>query len=657
MKGTPKQPGTIVADKYRLEERLGSGGFGEVWLATEVSSSRRVAVKFLFSVTADATRRFGIEAQALSRLDHPNCVTLFDYGISAGEPYLVTEHLAGSTLHEWSRTNPRSELAIDVGRQIAAGLIHAHRRQLLHRDLKPTNIFISYDTHGGICAHIIDFGIAKLAGAEFADVTKTGEIIGTPGYMSPEQLRAQPNIGPACDVYALGVVLFELLEGAPPFPAETQLDVAMKHLIDPPPPLSHGDENVRALVGAMLAKQPEDRPTMAVVERTLSGQPFRSTPKPAPKPPREDRNEEPMPSIDSRLVWWLGVALVVLAAVLVVALHEDRSEPVATARVDDRRAAKLLRTAHVSDEKTQEPGEDMARDALRDVAVENDDPEPNTGDRARGCGREVRTGSFSLSVRVNRGLVNVRIPPGYSPERPAPVVLVLHDATQPSEDMVQITRLNALSDEANYVLVAPGDPDIQRTWMGFGVLEHGMAALREAADHVCIDLNKVFLIGHGNGAYAAKEVACHVDGVVAMALTSHRLFEQPPCERDPVPTLFIASTEDPAMPIQGGRDCLGSDLKWSLADHEADLARRHRCDASRRTTKNLDHGRCIDMGCDVRLRTCRVSGGRDWETMPRRIGVSSTLSPCYSVPIKFDVEGEIWRFFTEEMKRTQDGLQ
>jgi serine/threonine-protein kinase len=202
----------LIAGRFRLERVLGRGGMSEVWLAQDLELEREVAVKLLLA--AGTVPRFEREARSAASLSHPNIVGVFDFGEFEGRPYLVLEHLPGGTLDErLSAVKPGPlpyEHTAAIARDIAAGLAHAHEHGIVHRDLKPSNVL--FDGEGR--AKIADFGVARA----LSDVTltTTGAVVGTAQYMAPEQASGGA-VGPESDVYAFGVILFQMLTGRPPF--------------------------------------------------------------------------------------------------------------------------------------------------------------------------------------------------------------------------------------------------------------------------------------------------------------------------------------------------------------------------------------------------------------------------------------------------------
>lgn len=264
----------MIDGKYRLDALIGEGGMGLVFRATQLAVNRPVAVKLLKQIPGldeeQLSQRFKREALATSRLRHPNTVQVIDFGETAdGVLYLVLELLEGAPLsHVIARQGPMAPgRAAAIGRQIAKSLAEAHELGIVHRDLKPDNVFLC-QYHGDTdVPKVMDFGIARVMTTDVS-MTRTGMMIGTPKYMAPEQAMGK-KVGPTADLYALGIILFEMLTGRPPFVAESAMALAMAHVNEPAPPLVLRDarpalaEAWADLVRALLAKRPEDRPQKA----------------------------------------------------------------------------------------------------------------------------------------------------------------------------------------------------------------------------------------------------------------------------------------------------------------------------------------------------------------------------------------------------------
>ncbi len=252
---------------YVLIEQLGTGGLGEVWKARDTRLNRMVALKFLARERAapqvDELLR---EARAASALNHPNIVTIFEVGETASARYLAMEFVPGETLRQrMKRGAAPIEEALDISSQVAEGLSAAHREGIVHRDLKPENIMIRVD---GL-VKLLDFGLAKVlpwaqtseaSAAATASATTTGQIVGTLTYMSPEQARGQP-VTPASDVFAFGIILFELLAGEHPFRAATTLDTLTAILTREPEPVSSRRAEVPPAVEQVVSRSLEKEPS------------------------------------------------------------------------------------------------------------------------------------------------------------------------------------------------------------------------------------------------------------------------------------------------------------------------------------------------------------------------------------------------------------
>jgi serine/threonine-protein kinase len=263
--------GQVIAERYHITRKLGEGGMGQVYLAEHVKMGRQCAIKILTPGTMsdpDAISRFNREAANASRISHPNVCAIYDFGeTSDGLIYLAMEFIEGRSLTDLlkeSNTIPLARAATMI-QQCAEALQVAHELGIVHRDLKPDNIMV-VTARGKDTVKVVDFGIAKAIGGDGGaqKVTKTGFVVGTPEYMSPEQLSGDPVDGRS-DLYSLGLVFYRMLTGASPFPAESQQETMIKRLTDDPLPLATARPDVAfppALQRCMdraLARSPDDR--------------------------------------------------------------------------------------------------------------------------------------------------------------------------------------------------------------------------------------------------------------------------------------------------------------------------------------------------------------------------------------------------------------
>jgi tRNA A-37 threonylcarbamoyl transferase component Bud32 len=273
--------GRLIAERYRVLELIGRGGMGVVYKAEHARIGKVLALKLL---TGELTRdqeqlaRFKREALMSSKLSHPNTVQVFDFGEADGLAYLAMEYVRGRDLGTLVSEAGRlgSERTAKIVIQICSSLSEAHEKGIVHRDLKPENIMVVQSQMGEDVAKVLDFGLAKLReSSELSDVTSSGAIVGTPYYMAPEQIRGEP-VGPACDVYALGALLYACLTGTVPFDAATPMGVLTRHLTEEPePPSSRVPElglsrSFERLVLIALSKNAADRfPSAAALQAAL----------------------------------------------------------------------------------------------------------------------------------------------------------------------------------------------------------------------------------------------------------------------------------------------------------------------------------------------------------------------------------------------------
>jgi serine/threonine-protein kinase len=277
-------PGLVLAGKYRIGERLGAGGMGEVYRASQLNLRRDVAVKILhpqLAVQEAALVRFEREARVAAALDHPNAVEIYDFGKSQGYVYLVMELLSGAPLRALVDEHlpllpiPRT---VRIVSEVAGVLVRAHEIGLVHRDLKPDNVFLEPPAAPGAEERVVvvDFGLAFIDGAaDLGRMTREGTVTGTPDYLSPEQSLGK-EVGPPSDLYALGCMFYEMLVGRVPFHG-AYVQLLTQQVYATPPSLSSVREDVRvphaldALVMRMLDKDPVRRPTALDVRAELAG--------------------------------------------------------------------------------------------------------------------------------------------------------------------------------------------------------------------------------------------------------------------------------------------------------------------------------------------------------------------------------------------------
>jgi eukaryotic-like serine/threonine-protein kinase len=329
--GPDPRIGTVLQRRYRIDKLLGVGGMGVVYRGERLGLGRRVAIKFLHAEVAaqpEFVERFEREARAMSKLHHPHCVPVIDFGV-ADQPYIVMEYVTGERLTELMANGPLSiARAIAIMRQILAALAHAHAQGIVHRDIKPDNVILTEATGTGDHARILDFGLAKMLRESKGLSWVGGVAIGTPSYMSPEQARGE-EVDARSDLYSCGVLLYVMLTGTKPFSAKTPLDLLRKHVEEAAPRLSDaagGGEFPQALEAAVaraLAKPVDQRWDSALEFSEALREIEPSGPREVAAA-REAEQAPPVAHAPARggvarffdVLYWVAVALVIVGAAL-----------------------------------------------------------------------------------------------------------------------------------------------------------------------------------------------------------------------------------------------------------------------------------------------------------------------------------------------------
>lgn len=316
-------PGTVIAGRYRLERHLADGGMGAVWVARHLTQGTEVAIKFMHGDPTELTAargRFEREARATSLIRHPNVVTVQDYGIEGLMPYMAMELLRGENLDDFLLRKKRLTLAElePIISQISRGLRKAHETGIVHRDLKPSNVFLAQEEGGREVVKILDFGIAKEIDTTLGQHTKTTELMGSPHYMSPEQLRSSKKSDFRSDLWSLGVIIYKALTGTNPFPGDTLAEVMVQvfsgkftlpsvHVAGLPP-------TVDAFFQRAFARKPDDRfqsihDMHNAFVAVVAGKPLPAPTPPAasPAPPPQAATTTPVPFAASSSPSWPAV--------------------------------------------------------------------------------------------------------------------------------------------------------------------------------------------------------------------------------------------------------------------------------------------------------------------------------------------------------------
>ena len=413
--------GQLAAKKYVIVGRISKGGMGAVYRALQLPVEREVAFKVLRTEVEDSSQsrdRFVREARAVSRLTHSNIITLYDFGFQAnGQPYMVMEYAPGVSLAQWLlKKDLTFGRVMGVCRQLLSALAEAHERGIVHRDLKPENMIITRRSSGEEELKLLDFGIARMINeTSTRGLTREGEVFGTPHYMAPEQAQGAKEVGPRADIYAVGIMLYELITGQAPYDAPTPLAVLLMHINEPLPPITPRQgmmvpPGFAEVVQKAVAKNPDDRyqtatemlyataewhsPSMELRHSAFAppqlsppGQPEAPEPlgqrvevgqlyDPAGSSSAERPSYETTPAptrANSKKVLWAGAAILLLVGGVTAALFamDDSLAPVAPLEGDSPAALEPLKTPSQVMVQHREPTQEASKAPLKvEVPVE-----------------------------------------------------------------------------------------------------------------------------------------------------------------------------------------------------------------------------------------------------------------------------------------------
>ena len=648
--------GDLFDGRYLVEETLGGGGMAIVYRATDIDSSRPVALKVLRTTgetyPPGTEARFEREVRIVANLRDSHTVTMFDFGRDAsGLLYMVFEVVPGEDLSKILQRTGRlpPTTAVRIVRQVLSSLREAHTAGLLHRDIKPDNIRVHTNHDGQIEVKLLDFGIARRLGDTHAGITRTGELIGTPRYMSPEQLT-DAELTPASDIYSLGVVAYEMLMGSEALQGNRWSDqfdrLASGHVFSFPE-VEHIGVALAGVVAKMSARNPALRFRSAdEVARALDqldddvgpGSPT-SAPPPLdhqpPQPPRQ-RLAQTLDAIPLLLWGLFGLGLLAIAYIV-------GFMPSAPAPEHTNLPTHVPRPSIVRSE---------AADAasVPDVAVEDPDAAVMIQDvgGSIGCGSPPPfTGKGYLAVRTSiiapSQQVLAHLPVDYDSTHPHPLVFLFHDDGFNPEQTLDGTKLAELADEHRFVVLAPAG---QPAWFAGKAVDRGglIAAVELASRSLCLDSERIFAIGQGgNGGGIAMELPCFMPGVAAIATASYQQeVAKPLCpEFRRVPYLGLHPNQDGNVMLEGGQGC-SLITRVPLQEHEALLHEANECSEGSKRYGRYPNATCKHWDCEAPYVSCTLDGGRGWPGFPRR---SLDLKHCDGTPANFPYGEAIWEFF------------
>lgn len=691
------QTGQTFQAKYKLLDLLGRGGFAAVYRATDIEIGREVAIKILTpgeeGYDTSLVARFQREARVVAQLRDPHTITMFDYGrTDDGLLYMVFEYVAGADLAQRLATGPLpAHIATHVLEQLLYALREAHTAGVLHRDIKPANVLVFTYMDDEWKVKLLDFGIAKPGVGQHADpvatLTRAGGIIGTPRYMSPEQLCGE-SLTPATDIYSLGLVAYQMLVGSPAIDGRDTRDNIVQQLSETPlrfPPHVDVPAPLRHIIERMMARNADDRyqsayEVLQALRATghaaphtgprapidLSAHPpvhytpdsvprFDTSTSPSaatPMPPRQEkRDSHPAPANaptgGQRVLQGLSPIVLLIAGVViggVVMILVTRIT--ADAPADDSTMPVRITPGLI---KTEAPhhgrGLLVERTAERDEGRPPAEPEP--ADLPTGCGDEtVRGGTYvhNVTLGLSPRQFTTYVPTPYDPSTRHRVVLLLHDRTRSADRVLRDTALMPLADEHQLIIVAPSSSNMTFPWNPADDLDFITQALDMTRRSYCVAPEYVFAIGHNVAGGAVEGLACLMN-FSAIATTAFRGPGILPCRYDPpIPHIHLVGEDDRYHPIEGGSSC---DVMTviSLQDKEKLWRDQNGCVEPRVTTVKLDSGTCSTWTCDVPFVSCRIEGGRDWpNSAPRGFQFDS----CKIAAGNFPIATTVWDFFASE---------
>lgn len=631
------QPGFMFEGRYRIEGLLGEGGFSNVYAAVDDGSSRRVALKVLkpdpkSGAVEPLTRaRFLREVRVVASLRDAHSVRLFDHGeTAAGLPYIVFEHVPGEDLSTiLERYGALDSLVVrHLLVQLLGALGEAHQAGMLHRDLKPQNIRVFEYDNDPWFVKLLDFGIARSSDHGSPSLTKTGELVGTPRYMSPEQLLGKP-LTAASDIYSLGMVVFELLLGPQALAGNTwgaQLDRVAGSGMFAAPGTEHIDADLMRIVRRMTQREVDDRyPSTTAVLRDLVGQT-------AVVVLPEASNTPP---ISRRLVAGSAALIVVVLAVVCFATLYTAADDVPPAIPPPQRLnSNPLVKSTTADVDAAQPG-------LADATDTRDAPSPDAGTGHAGYDGPESLGCGAMAHSMS-GL-DVFRPRNYDPDTPYPLLILLHSDYQEPRAFARNTGFQALVDSTPLVLLAPDDFRLGVSWRGG---ETDMQRVRNEAmrvmDSACIDRRRVYVVGNGDGARIAWWLACE-PWVTAVAMNGHghtAVDPMPTCEPT-TPIMWLTPTKSPHIPIDGRPNC-GGKIKLTPQEIDEHWKQQNHCRGPKQPWFSHLESRCHTWTCDTPYVSCLLDGGRDWPGTAPATGLKCPPDSSSQFP----TTDQVWRFLS-----------
>lgn len=658
------KPGDKIGSNYRIVGILGRGGFATVYRAVDDLAARTVAVKVLTPAVGgyarDLVARFEREVESLAQLKSPNTVRLFEYGRSdSGLLFIVSEYIEGEDLSELLKR--KRQLGSDVVRQVLTqvlqSLAEAHRIGLLHRDIKPENIRV-VDADGELKVRLLDFGIARQAQkGDAPQITKTGELVGTPRYMSPEQLRFVDDLTPASDIYSLGIVAYEMLMGQVSMHGHRLTDqvdrvatpdaFALPQMVEP---------RLREVVGRMVASEREERfQTAEEVLGALRGEnvPVRvSTPWSNYVAPNHAAplDEQTTRRYRRRSAVLLVAALAVIGVgVALWALGDD--EPTSVVPPPKSKSIDALLKGSQPTEPDDRPAVEQSTAA--DVGADFGEPKvvwsPPESKRSAGCGR-TDVPKLSQDILGKESIDNVAWnKKRYNPNKAYPVIILVHDTHETAIQVLQESGFGEISGADEAIIIGPrqkGWAQITRPLNGIWEPTFGRrvpAIVETVADRMCVDLGRIYAVGHGDGGDVVEALPCFMPGLRGIATVSHRPDDRIECGV-PVPYLHYTGKLDGNLPADGN-GC--NKPVMGLEPFEEWWRERNGCELEAAPIEMQGGASCQSWSCSASFVSCHLDAGRGFPGSRPRQPVQFVGDPmgCDGPRPQRDLAREIWSHF------------
>lgn len=667
--------GEVFEDRYEVHRILGQGGFATVYHATDRAMSRAVVIKVLSpregGYDGAVRARFLREARVFAGLHDPHTITMYDFGESrTGLLYMVFEYIDGRDLSDVIADQGRLPPVVvgHVVEQLLSALREAHAQGILHRDMKPANVLVYTYDGDPYRVKLIDFGIAKDTTGMDGRLTRTGHVVGTVRYMSPEQLLGG-EVGPQSDLYSLGLVAFEMLTARPAIFGESQKEILKQQVSDVPLRIPPGvaPPGLSGAIEHLMARTPDQRPASAAdalrelratrAETAGWVQTVAPQPAPAPAPAGVTRPEPPLARFGTlaaqdlerqanerkirRMTFLIGVAAAVLVAVILIV-----SAPRDEARVPARQIPSASPGLVVQNPTTGAP------QAAALLAAEPAEPptQDGTAEPRDGCGREPPfKGAGVMKTDLFGDSWDAYIPENYDPNVRYPVLLMFHRKLGRGEKLLRASKMGKAAEQRGFVVFSFSSPQ-PMDWPAttIAVVQEALLA---GSDQLCLDRTRVYAYGNEMGSSMVRELALAVP-LSAVAVTSVTTGAIGVAE-ERAPRLRIYGSRDLAIPPEGGQGCSlfgGSFASASAIDSEWKKA--HGCSGEELPWGDYPGGTCRTWACEkAPYVVCETDTGEIWPIWMPVFEPDKCRAP--KPEVEFPYRDVIWDFFEQEGRRLE----